>query len=153
LKKTIWSLEKKEREREAKDRDLEKTIWSLEKKHEDLEEAAFRIRSRFFETYRRDVLGQKDQRVINEGNETAHDGNSVLDSRLYESGYRTDEYLLQEIYGLALREIVSLRKYYNQTIPDIYYILTRSRWQPRWQKTFGALKSYRLVGWVSSQAT
>ncbi len=59
-----------------------------------------RIRHRFLETFKRDVLGiPSSSSLISSGNETAHEGDVVNDSRLYLEGNRTDGEVFSTLYG------------------------------------------------------
>jgi hypothetical protein len=89
-----------------------KEVKKMKKSVRIMETSSFQIRSRFFETYIRDVLERKpNMSTIIQGNMAAHSGDSVLDSHLFESKYRDDPELLKEIYGLDLTEIIKLREY------------------------------------------
>jgi hypothetical protein len=72
-----------------------------------------KIRHRFLEVYRRDVLDDVDRqgrKKIGEGNEAAHDGDAVTDALLYTSGERHDEGILIDLYGLGASQISYLGK-------------------------------------------
>lgn len=72
-----------------------------------------KIRHRFLDTYRRDILRQVDRQghsKISGGNQAAHEGDAVADAELYTSGERFDEKLLVELYGLTPNQISLLGK-------------------------------------------
>jgi hypothetical protein len=67
-----------------------------------------RIRNRFINVYRRDVLGHvthQEYQQISDGNNAAHGGDAVTDASLYTSGERHDEDVLIELYGLSANQI------------------------------------------------
>jgi hypothetical protein len=67
-----------------------------------------RIRNRFINVYRRDVLGHvthQEYQQISDGNNAAHGGDAVTDASLYTSGERHDEDVLIELYGLSASQI------------------------------------------------
>ena len=67
-----------------------------------------RIRNRFINVYRRDVLGHvthQEHQQISDGNNAAHGGDAVADASLYTSGERHDEGVLIELYGLSANQI------------------------------------------------
>ena len=67
-----------------------------------------RIRNRFINVYRRDVLGQvthQEHQQISDGNNAAHGGDAVTDASLYTSNERHDEGVLIGLYGLSANQI------------------------------------------------
>jgi hypothetical protein len=67
-----------------------------------------RIRNRFINVYRRDVLGHvthQEYQQISDGNNAAHGGDAVTDASLYTSGERHDEDVLIKLYGLSATQI------------------------------------------------
>ena len=67
-----------------------------------------RIRNRFINVYRRNVLGHATPQLcqqISDGNNAAHGGDAVTDASLYTSGERHDEDVLIELYGLSASQI------------------------------------------------
>jgi hypothetical protein len=73
-----------------------------------------KIRNRFLETYRRDVvihnLDPKSRQNIAGGNEAAHHGDAIADAALYTSRERSDHALMSKIYGVSVYEITCLGK-------------------------------------------
>jgi hypothetical protein len=72
-----------------------------------------KIRHRFIDVYRRDVLADLDsqgRKKIGEGNQVAHEGDAVADAGLYTSGERFDEDVLVDLYGLSATQISQLCK-------------------------------------------
>jgi len=72
-----------------------------------------KIRRRFLEVYRRDILNEVDRqgfKIISEGNEAAHDGDVVTDASLYTPGEQHDEKVLVDLYGLTASQILYLGK-------------------------------------------
>jgi hypothetical protein len=70
-----------------------------------------KIRHRFLEVYRRDVLDDKQGRKkIGEGNEAAHEGDAIADAGHYTFGERHDEKVLVNFYGLTTSQISHLGK-------------------------------------------
>ena len=73
-----------------------------------------KIRNRFIDVYRRDVLDdvtRQGYQKIGAGNEAAHGGDAVADASLYTSGERHDEMVLIDLYGLSANQISHLGKY------------------------------------------
>ena len=73
----------------------------------------FRIRHRFLEVYRRDIMEDIDEegyRLIGLGNQAAHHGDAIADVSLYTSRERVDEKVLVEIYGLTSEQMVVASK-------------------------------------------
>lgn len=67
-----------------------------------------KIRNRFINVYRRDILGDvthQEYQQISDGNNAAHGGDAVADASLYTSGERRDESVLIELYGLSANQI------------------------------------------------
>jgi predicted nuclease with TOPRIM domain len=67
-----------------------------------------RIRNRFINVYRRDILGHvthQEHQQISDGNNAAHGGDAVADASLYTSHERNDERVLIELYGLSANQI------------------------------------------------
>src|SRR5438045_1253820 len=63
-----------------------------------------KIRHRFLEVYRRDILedvNRQGRKKIGDGNEAAHSGDAIADANLYASGERHDEKVLIALYGLT----------------------------------------------------
>ena len=72
-----------------------------------------KTRHRFLEVYRRDILDNVDKqgrRKIGEGNEAAHNGNTVTDASLCTSGERRTETILVSLHGLTANQISILSK-------------------------------------------
>lgn len=72
-----------------------------------------KIRNRFLDVYRRDVLNDatgQGYQEIGDGNEAAHGGDAVVDASLYTSDERRDEGVLIELYGLSAIQISQLGK-------------------------------------------
>ena len=73
-----------------------------------------RIRHRFINVYRRDVLEEKvddgRRERIDEGNRAAHRGDAITDATLYTTEEREDQYDLIHIYGLTADQISLLSK-------------------------------------------
>jgi hypothetical protein len=80
-----------------------------------------RIRHRFLEVYRRDIMGSiYEHEKIDLGNQAAHHGDAIIDAALYLSGERVDEHVLVNVYGLSSSQInlcckchTSLSKFYT----------------------------------------
>jgi hypothetical protein len=73
-----------------------------------------RIRQRFLDTFRRDILKNPNVRGsshIQTGNMAAHGGNAVIDARIFKRGARGDLDLMEIIYGLDHDDVLSLGKY------------------------------------------
>ena len=70
-------------------------------------EGYLKIRHRFLEVYRRDIL--------DDVNEAAHNGDAIADANLYTSGERYDEKVLVSLYGLTVFQISQLGKCRNFT--------------------------------------
>ncbi|KAI9763496.1 MAG: hypothetical protein M1839_006444 [Geoglossum umbratile] len=91
-------------------------IVDLQARIRDLETACegyLKIRQRFLDTYRRDVLKDPNVRWTDEiglGNKAAQNGDAVTDARLYETGARNDQSLLVKIYGLDASQILDLSR-------------------------------------------
>ena len=67
-----------------------------------------RIRNRFINVYRRDVLGHvthQEHQQISDGNNATHGGDAVTDASLYTSGERHDEDVLIKLYELSANQI------------------------------------------------
>src|ERR1700722_19359306 len=67
-----------------------------------------RIRNRFINVYRRDILGyvtHQEYQQISDGNNAAYGGDAVTDVSLYTSGERHDEDVLIRLYGLSASQI------------------------------------------------
>ena len=67
-----------------------------------------KIRNRFINVYRRDVLGyvtHQEYQQISDGNNAAHGGDAIADASLYTSRERYDEDVLIELYGLSANQI------------------------------------------------
>src|SRR5579862_8032371 len=83
---------------------------------ESAREGFMQIRSRFLDTFRRDILEDPTARwtsAIDTGNQVAHNGNAVADARLYNDGFRDpkkDESLMVKVYGLNHTQILELCK-------------------------------------------
>jgi hypothetical protein len=72
-----------------------------------------KIRHRFLDIYRRDVIEDVDpkgRKNIREGNEAAHEGDAISDAQLYISEERSDEGVLIGLYGLTSAQISRLGK-------------------------------------------
>ena len=73
-----------------------------------------KIRNRFINVYRRDILGHvnyQGYQQIGDGNNAAYGGDAVTDASLYTSGERRDEDILIELYGLSAGQISYQGKY------------------------------------------
>jgi hypothetical protein len=90
---------------------LQNKITNLEHHVKDLQlasEGYRRIRNRFINVYRRDVLGHathQEYQQISDGNNAAHGGDAIADASLYTSRERYDEDVLIELYGLSANQI------------------------------------------------
>lgn len=76
------------------------------------------IRSRFFDTYKRDFKGRDDLRgskTIRDGDRAAHHGDSVADAYLFQEGKRNDYSIYRELYGLEPSQII---KYCELMLPS-----------------------------------
>jgi hypothetical protein len=74
----------------------------------------FKIRHRFLEVYRRDIMEGIDEegyKLIALGNEAAHHGDAIADAALYTARERVDEKVLVEIYGLTSEQMIAASKY------------------------------------------
>lgn len=72
-----------------------------------------KIRHRYIEVYKRDILGiidREGRKKLDEGSIAAHGGDAIADADLYTSGERNDEDVLIDIYGLNSDQISSLCK-------------------------------------------
>ena len=72
-----------------------------------------KIRNRFLEYYRQDILDDTDKhgkKRTHQGNEAAHEGDAIADAELYTSGERADESVLVDLYGLSAIQIAQLGK-------------------------------------------
>ena len=72
------------------------------------------IRSRFLDTFRRDVRGETSYggtETIKQGNLRAHGGDCLADASLYTIGRRHDPDLLVDVYGLDHNQIEMLGKF------------------------------------------
>jgi len=70
-----------------------------------------KIRHRFLEVYRRDVLedlNREGRQKIGKGNEAAHEGDAVADADLYASGERTDVIVFLNLYELIPDQVLKL---------------------------------------------
>lgn len=73
-----------------------------------------KIRQRFLDVFRRDVLKDKSGQStssINAGNIAAHGGDAVTDARIFESGIHKDNGPMTIIYGLDPIQVLLLGKY------------------------------------------
>jgi prophage DNA circulation protein len=90
---------------------LQNKVGGLQNEVKDLKlasEGYRKIRNRFINVYRRNVLGHATPQLcqqISDGNNAAHGGDAVTDASLYTSGERHDENVLVELYGLSARQI------------------------------------------------
>lgn len=83
-----------------------------------------KIRNRFLDIYRRDVLGdigKQGLKNISEGNIAAHEGDAVADAELFTSGKRSDDDVLIDLYGLSSSRISDLGKY-QTSLPKFYIV-------------------------------
>jgi hypothetical protein len=72
-----------------------------------------KIRHRFLQVYRRDILMEIDRQgleIIGEGNVAAHDGDAVADASLFNPGKQYYERILVDLYGLTASQILYLGK-------------------------------------------
>jgi hypothetical protein len=96
--------------------ELQDQITSLQNHIRDLtlsSEGYQKIRDRFLDVYRRDILENIDRqgrRKIVEGNKAAHEGDAITDASLYTSHRRFDERVLINLYGLTANQISCLGK-------------------------------------------
>ena len=117
LKERIKRLEDKQEKTDAQLQKLDVQIAELEHRVQVLalvSEGYRKIRHRFLEVYRRDILNDVDRQGlqrIDEGDEAAHHGDAVIDALLYTSGERHDEGVLINLYGLGAAQISYLGKY------------------------------------------
>lgn len=77
-------------------------------------EGYFKIRQRFLDIFRRDVLQESTAQwtpLIGAGNAAAHQGDAITDAGLFASGARQDVSLMVKIYGLTHTQVLSLSKY------------------------------------------
>lgn len=73
-----------------------------------------KVRGRRVDVYRRDVRQDIDEqglRRIKDVNDIVQDGNAEVDAYLYTEGYRQDENVLIDLYGVNAQLITILRKY------------------------------------------
>jgi hypothetical protein len=102
----IEKLEKRDADKEFQIADLQDRVKTL-----TLASDGYRkIRHRFLEVYRRDILdgiNRQGYMKIGEGNEAAHNGDAIADAYLYTSGERHDEKVLVDLYGLTSLQISS----------------------------------------------
>lgn len=71
-----------------------------------------KIRARFLDTFKRDIIGTlSTSTIIRTGNAAAHDGDAATDASLYTSRNRTDLPLLNQIYGISYDWIIQLSKF------------------------------------------
>jgi hypothetical protein len=95
---------------------LQTQITSLEHHVTDLtlsSEGYRKLRDRFLNVYRRDMLENTDRqgyKKISEGHKAAYHGDAIADASLYTSGRRVDERILTELYGLTANQISYLGK-------------------------------------------
>jgi len=106
-----WKAESKTKIASLEDRlnDQRRDIDTLKKASEGYR----KIRNRFLDVYRREVLHNLEPKVrqnIADGNEAAHHGDAVADAALYASGERHDRGIIVDIYGLDPDVIASLDK-------------------------------------------
>ena len=76
------------------------------------------IRSRFFDTYKRDFKDRYDLRgskTIRDGDNAAHHGDSVADAYLFQEGKRNDNSIYRELYGLEPSQTI---KYCESMLPS-----------------------------------
>lgn len=75
-------------------------------------EGYLKIRARFLDTFKRDIMGTYlTSTTIRTGNAAAHDGDATTDASLYTSRNRTDMPLLNQIYGISYEQIIQLSKF------------------------------------------
>lgn len=75
-------------------------------------EGYLKIRARFLDTFKRDIMGTySTSTTIRTGNAAAHDGDATTDASLYTSRNRTDMPLLNQIYGISYEQIIQLSKF------------------------------------------
>jgi hypothetical protein len=79
-------------------------------------EGYFKIRQRFLNVFRRDVLQDPAAQwtpMINAGNAAAHYGDAITDAGIFKSGVRKDASLMVKVYGLTPSQVLSLSKYWS----------------------------------------
>ncbi len=112
LKERVDLLESKDKENSSELKDNRRETEVLKRRVEVLETACEgyrRIRRRFFDTYKRDILRLPHvlaSRDIHTGNEAAHEGNVVIDADIYDIESRNDLYVFQNLYGLEVGQVM-----------------------------------------------
>jgi len=116
MKEMMKRLENKLEKTDAEQKEMKTQITDLQYRVKVLtqtSEGYRKIRRRFLEVYRRDILNEVDRqglKIISEGNEAAHDGDAVTDASLYTPGEQHDEKVLVDLYGLTASQILYLGK-------------------------------------------
>ncbi len=112
LKERVALLESKDKENSSELKDNRRETEVLKRRVEVLETACEgyrRIRRRFFDTYKRDILRLPHvlvSRDLHTGNEAAHEGNVVIDADIYDTESRNDLYVFQNLYGLEVGQVM-----------------------------------------------
>ena len=103
----------------AQNQKLEEQSHKLEELYQRLavvssaSEGYLKIRSRFIDVFKRDVLGQDfvfDRDTIEAGNKAAHHGDVLTDALLYTRNRRRDERIFLTIYGVSAAGALELGK-------------------------------------------
>jgi polyhydroxyalkanoate synthesis regulator phasin len=111
LQNKIGGLENKVGGLQNENGGLQNKVTNLEHQVKDLKLASDgyrRLRNRFINVYRRDVLGDvshQEYQQISDGNNAAHGGDAVTDASLYTSWERNDEDVFIHLYGLSSNQI------------------------------------------------
>ena len=111
VKRLEDKLTKETTSRQNEVADLQHQVTDLQYHVKDLKlasEGYRRIRNRFINVYRRDVLrdvNHQEYQQISDGNNATHGGDAVADASLYTSNERHDEGILIELYGLSANQI------------------------------------------------
>jgi hypothetical protein len=74
-----------------------------------------RIRSRFLAKFPQSPLWgtwrrKRWDRIVNQGNEAAHDGDAVTDAKICKT-YPNGDKIMRTVYGLSIKQVLELRKY------------------------------------------
>jgi TolA-binding protein len=104
LQHNVTDLQRQNTCRQNENADLQRHVKDLKLASEGYR----KIRNRFINVYRRDVLGHmthQEHQQIGDGNNAAHGGDAVADASLYTSGERRDEGVLIQLYGLSASQI------------------------------------------------
>jgi hypothetical protein len=121
MKELMKRLDTQQMKMETQITDLQHRVGDLQHRVKILTQSSEgyrKIRRRFLEVYRRDILGEADSQGlqrIGDGNQAAHNGDAVADASLYKSGEKYHEKVLVNLYGLTADQILYLGKYSNFT--------------------------------------